>query len=68
MNNFTRQDALTFAIGLGAALLLQLGTALAQLDSAPIEDAGRWFATLGTGLLSAGGRYIVTKLAERVVE
>jgi hypothetical protein len=63
--NFSRQDAITFAIGLGAALAIQLGTAFVQLDGGQVADWGQWSIALATGLASAGGRYVVTELTQR---
>lgn len=62
---FGRQDAITFGIGLVAALAIQAGTALVQLDGAPVSDWGAWAISLGTGLLTAAGRYVVTELTQR---
>lgn len=62
---FSRQDAVTFLIGLGAALAIQLGAALVALDGEPVSDWGTWGIALGTGLLSAAGRYLVTELSQR---
>ena len=58
-------DLATFAIGLGAALAIQLGTALVQLDGGQVTDWGQWSLALGTGLAGAAGRYIVTELTQR---
>lgn len=61
----TKQDLVTFAIGLGAAVLLQIGVALAQLDASHMQDWGAWGSGFGVGILSAAGRYLVTELTER---
>ena len=63
--NFTRRDAITFLIGALAAVGIQLGTALTQLDSGQVTDWGQWSLSLGTGLAGALGRYLVTKLTQR---
>lgn len=62
---FTRQDLVTFAVGLGAALALTLGEALVQLDSGVVEDWGLWARNLGVGFASAAGRYLLTELTQR---
>lgn len=62
---FTRQDATTFAIGLGAGALVVIGQALITLDSDATTDLGIWTRNLATGLASATGRYLVTELAQR---
>ena len=64
---FTKQDFYTFLIGMGAALLMVLGQSLATAESLT-EDPEKWLISLGTGLLSAAGRYIVTELAQRPFE
>lgn len=61
---FDRQDALTFAIGAGAAVAIQLGEALATLDSEPVSDWEEWGVKFGLGLLAALGRYLATRLPE----
>lgn len=65
MRHFTQQDAITFAVGLGAAVAIQVGTALVQLDGGQVKDFGQWALALGTGALAAAGRYIVTELTQR---
>lgn len=62
---FTRQDVYTFAVGLGVALLLQLGSVLVRLDSEQITDWGAWALSLATGLLAATGRYLLTEFSQR---
>lgn len=62
---FTRQDALTFLIGLGAGALVVVGQALLELDSDTTTDLGIWARNLLTGLAAATGRYLVTELAQR---
>ncbi len=62
---FTRQDLVTFGIGLGVALAFTLGQGLMSLDSGPVEDWSLWARNLGLGIAGAGGRYIVTALTER---
>lgn len=61
---FGKQDALTFLIGLGAALLFTLGEALIRSQDLA-DDPAKWAIGLGTGLASALGRYLVTELAQR---
>lgn len=62
---FTRQDLVTFLIGLGAAAALTLGEALVQLDSGVVDDWGLWARNLGVGLAAAAGRYLLTELTQR---
>lgn len=64
---FTRQDAATFLVGLLAAVGVQLGSVLVQLDTQPVEDWSQWLVTVGTGLLAATGRYLITEFAQRQV-
>lgn len=63
---FTKQDAITFLVGLGAALLVTLAQSLIDTQSLT-EDPSRWAISLGTGLLAAAGRYLITVLAQRGV-
>ena len=62
--SFTRQDAVTFGVGLAAALLVTLGEALVRSGELA-EDPGKWAVGLGTGLAAAAGRYLVTELTQR---
>lgn len=62
---FTKQDLVTFGIGLAVAVLFTLGEALRSLDSGPVEDWSLWASNLGVALAVSTGRYIVTALAER---
>ena len=57
---FTRSDAVTFALGALAAVLVPLGAALAQLDGDPVTDYGTWAMGLLTGIGAALGRYLAT--------
>ncbi len=61
---FTKHDAATFLIGLGAALAITLGEALITADTIAADPA-KWAIGVGTGLATAAGRYIVTQLAAR---
>ncbi len=61
---FDRSDGLTFAIGLAAALAVTLGEALVRLEGDPVTDWGAWASGLGVGLLSALGRYLVSRAPE----
>jgi hypothetical protein len=61
---FTKQDALTFLIGLAAALLIVLGEALVRSEEL-FDDPEKWAIGLGAGLLAAAGRYLVTELTQR---
>lgn len=63
--SFTRQDAITFAIGLAAAVVLVAAEALIRFETEGIEDPLRWGISLGTGILAAAGRYIVTEMTQR---
>ena len=58
--SFTRSDLITFALGALAAVLVPLGTALAQLDSDPVTDYSTWAMGLLTGIGAALGRYLAT--------
>lgn len=62
---FTRQDAITFLIGLAAGAVVVVGQALIMLDSDTTTDLGIWTRNLATGLAGATGRYLVTELAQR---
>jgi hypothetical protein len=61
---FTKQDAVTFLLGLGAAVLVVVAEALLQPEGLFV-DAGAWLRALAIGVLAAVGRYLVTRLAER---
>lgn len=61
---WTRQDAITFGIGLGVAVLFQVGTSLMQSGD-QVSDGWTWARSFGTGLTTAAGRYIVTELTQR---
>ena len=62
--SFTRSDLATFALGALAAVLVPLGTALAQLDNDPITDYGTWAMGLLTGIGAALGRYLATAVPQ----
>ena len=61
---FTKQDALTFGLGLGAALLIVLGEALIRLEESVVIDLSVWGRDLLVGLAGAMGRYLVTRIPE----
>lgn len=61
---FTKQDAVTFLIGLGVAVFMVVGQSLAASDNIA-EDPVKWLISLGTAVLTAAGRYIVTELTQR---
>ncbi|KKL88305.1 hypothetical protein LCGC14_1926050 [marine sediment metagenome] len=61
---FTKQDALTFGLGLGAALLIVLGEALIRLEEDVVVDISVWGRGLLVGILGATGRYLVTRIPE----
>ncbi len=61
---FTKQDALTFGLGLIAALLIVLGEALISLDEEIVIDLSVWVRDLFVGLAGALGRYLVTRVPE----
>jgi hypothetical protein len=63
---FSRQDFYTFLIGLGAALAVTLGEALIRFEDGGV-NLETWATALLTGLIAAGGRYLVTYLAQRGV-
>lgn len=60
---FTRSDAATFAIGLLAVIVWQVGTALVNVDV--LTDWGSWWDGLRVGLLASGGRYLITYLSTK---
>ena len=62
--SFTRSDLVTFLLGALAAVLVPLGTALAQLDNDPITDYGTWAMGLLTGIGAALGRYLATAVPQ----
>lgn len=57
---FTRQDLLTFLLGLAAAVAVPLGHALITFDADTLDELKLWGAALASGLLAAAGRYIAT--------
>lgn len=62
---FTKQDALTFAIGAVAAVGLELGLRLSSLNADGADgptDLQAFGVSLGVGLLAALGRYLATYL------
>ena len=61
---FTKQDALTFGMGLLAALLIVLGEALISLEEEVIIDLEVWVRDLLVGLAGSTGRYLVTRIPE----
>ncbi len=61
---FTKQDALTFGMGLVAALLIVLGEALISLEEEVVIDLSVWVRDLLVGLAAAIGRYLVTRIPE----
>ena len=61
---FTKQDGLTFLIGLVASLVMVVGEALVRSEEL-LDDPEKWAIGLGAGLLAAAGRYIVTELTQR---
>ena len=58
---FTKQDALTFLIGLGAGVLFEVGDALIASDQL-FNNTTDWVKTLGAGTAAAAGRWIATYL------
>ena len=65
---FTKQDALTFGLGLGAAVLIVLGEALIRLEESVVIDLLVWARDLLVGLAGAIGRYLVTRIPELLVK
>jgi len=61
---FTKQDALTFGLGLGAAVLIVLGEVLIRLEESVVIDLSVWARDLLVGLAGAMGRYLVTRIPE----
>jgi len=61
---FTKQDALTFGLGLGAALIIVLGEALIRLEESIVIDLSVWARDLLVGFAGAVGRYLVTRVPE----
>ena len=62
---FTRQDLVTFLIGLTVALGVTVGQALVTLE--PDVSLGEWARNLLIGLGTSTGRYLLTELAQRRV-
>lgn len=60
----TRQDLVTFALGLGAAVLVAVGEALVESEGL-FADPEAWLRAAAAGVLAAAGRYLVTELTER---
>jgi len=65
---FTKQDALTFGLGLGAALLIVLGEALVSLEEDVVIDLSVWGRDLLVGLTAALGRYLITRVPEMLAK
>ncbi|KKL81398.1 hypothetical protein LCGC14_1995150 [marine sediment metagenome] len=61
---FTKQDALTFGLGLLAALVIVLGEALIALEEQVVIDLEIWARDLLVGLGAGLGRYLVTRVPE----
>jgi hypothetical protein len=64
---FTKQDAITFALGAGAALGIELGVWLVrlQVESEKTEFSLEQFGvSMGVGLAAALGRYLVTRIPD----
>ncbi|MPZ24088.1 MAG: hypothetical protein GEU28_11220 [Dehalococcoidia bacterium] len=61
---FTRQDAMTFAIGLAAAIGVALGQALVTLTPEVLVDPDVWLRNLFVALAVAVGRYLITRLGQ----
>lgn len=62
--SFTRQDLFTFLIGMGAAILVPLAEALIRSQEI-VDDPIKWGIAVGTGMLTAIGRYLLTELTQR---
>ena len=62
---FTRQDLVTFLIGMLVALGVTEGEALVTLE--PDVALGVWARNLLIGLGTSCGRYLLTELAQRRV-
>lgn len=65
---FTKQDALTFVLGLGAALLITVGEALVNAEAIRELGWSEWGTNLGIGILAATGRYLVTRIPEMLIK
>ena len=63
---FTKQDSVTFAIGLAATVVLVFAQAMIKADMLEIVD-NPWpvLAALSTNLLQSIGRYLITELTQR---
>jgi TRAP-type C4-dicarboxylate transport system permease small subunit len=61
---FGKQDAITFLLGAGVALLFTLGEALVRSEELA-DDPAAWLVNLGIGLGAALGRYLMTELVQR---
>jgi hypothetical protein len=57
----TKQDALTFAIGLAAGVSFEVADALLASDQL-FANTTDWVKTLGAGVAAATGRWIATYL------
>jgi hypothetical protein len=62
---FSKQDAVTFVIGLVVALVFTVGEALANAEA--IRDVGieTWGINLAVALSVSAGRYLTTKIVEK---
>lgn len=63
---FTKQDALTFLIGIAVAIAWEVGVALANAE-ALFADPAEALVKLGIGISGAAGRYLLTYLTQRGV-
>ena len=48
-----------FLIGLGAALIVPIGTALVTVSNGAIDSPGPWLRVLVTGCAVAAGKYLL---------
>jgi hypothetical protein len=62
---FTKQDAITLALGCAGAAPPVLAQAFASLDVSKTDDLDTWAIGLGSGLVTALTRYLWTRLAEK---
>lgn len=63
----TKSDLMTFALGLAAALLIDLKPMLEAIAGADNPAAAIDLRTLGAAMLAAGLRYVATRIPELVL-
>lgn len=61
---FSKQDVVTFALGLLVAVAVVLGEAALKLEADPTADLGLWARNLLAAVLVSTCRYLVTRLPD----